>query len=318
MALAEIETLTLLQLFATLCILLSQSADDYFRIRVDDLSSAFNLSKSEVVSVLETGSRQNEHAPQPPQKKKKPHRKKTGSDIAKGGYAAEERVRWLIKTDSRIFPEILILAGKNHPKPDPTRLKNNSKTDIKLGPVNIQCKSKTSGGDGQVDRCWLGNLAKQIPMSDLVKKILTDLCVKPPNETNPRKVQYGQTPQFLKKYPSYQLALVIAYFENNKRRIVELVFLGIKEETKPHILAGIFGGKYEPQLLLWRMDEVIDYLCTQPVKIRRSHTTIEIGDSLYFQRKGGDKKALSSNQCQFKLNLDNLKKSLKPKTINLN
>ena len=314
--------------------------------------------------------------------------KKKGGDIAKGGYAEEEIMCSLIKNNTQIAQQLLNLAGsKTPPRTDPIRLNNRSKTDIKWGSINIQHKSKKSTGDGQVDRRWLDKLDQEIPMSNPVKKILTHFCVKPTDTTNPRKVKHGQTPYFLKKYPPDQLDLVVAYFEDNKRQIVESSFLGKADETKPAILSAAVtkrdntserhrtpfcllrtsfgcrqnsvlpcgrptprseatptglrvaegsgaGGLNEPPsgdskslnfdtaghgvskyIWMWDMGKVIDYLCTQPVKIRSSYTTIEIGSCFYFQRKGGDGKKLTSNQCQFKLSLTKLYRSLKAKVI---
>ena len=235
----------------------------------------------------------------------------TGSEIARGGYKEEKRMCMILKTNSQVAQAVLDLVDKPRPKTDPKVLNNRTKTDIKWGSINIQHKKKTSAIPGQVDRRWVSQLHERIPMSVPVKKILTDLCEIPLDKKDPRYVdrEKSRIKLTLKNYTQHQLDLVINYFRTNKKQIVECTFLGCLDETKPDILSATLFNKY---IYVWKMNDVVDYLCTQPVKIRPSQTVIEIGDCFHFQRKGGDSKKKSGNHCQFKLDLSKLYESTKP------
>lgn len=143
---------------------------------------------------------------------------------------------------------------------------------------------------------------EKVPMCENVLKCLKDMCELPLDKKNSKLCDksYRVVKLQLSNYTELQLNKITTYFENNKIKILEMVFLGYS--CIPKIFScTVFKKNKRHRLMMWKMDLLIEYFSTQKCNIRKSGTVIEIGSCLTFQRKGGDNGKKQANQFQFKL-----------------
>lgn len=221
----------------------------------------------------------------------------TGSTTAKNGYKEEEfMVSYINKNEYSVIRKLGCPSMKACVKP------GNTKTDI-IWTYNIQHKKTKDGQFGQVCRHWLDYMHTKVPMSQSVLTYLRGMCELPLDKKNNKMCDRSSPVVKLKRenYTERQLNSIILYFEKNKKRLLEMIFLGY-DDDKPKILScTVFKKKKRHKLMMWEMNVLIEYFCTQICKIRKSGTVIEIGSCLTFQRKGGDNGKKQANQFQFKL-----------------
>jgi R.HinP1I restriction endonuclease len=229
-----------------------------------------------------------------------------GREIAKGGYKEEEEIRNLLNNDDEFKKQIekkFNIDSKNNPQAK--LLNDTSKVDISYGTNQIQVKKTKPGQFGQVHRSWISHLIENVKGLFPIKDMLKDLCELPVKKVNGKKM-CDKTKKVKKlsedNYTKEELDKLIKCFEDNKRKIVEYAFLGSNSNSKPDIfVVSVYNGKKRDKIIASNINDIIDQIIQNPVKIRKSQTVIEIGDSFSFQRKGGDGGKDVANQFQFKL-----------------
>ena len=202
------------------------------------------------------------------------------SQIAKNGYLEEERV----------LNELNKLRNTIH-----HRVPGNLKTDIISEDKTFRAQVKKSSPKRfqQVLRTWTSTLTDAVPSLKPIEHILKYLCELP--------VQNGKcVGQRVKLTNANDNQVLINILNANKRAIVEYVLLGDIPDMQPtHLIIALYK-KNVRTVITKTMHEVIDEICSNDFKIRKSQTVIELG-KLTIQRKGGDGGKKSANQIQFKL-----------------
>lgn len=164
--------------------------------------------------------------------------------------------------------------------------------------LGIQVKASKSNY-GQVKRCNLNRFTQLFPQTLEIQYLLKGnfclpfdnrgICVK----NHPRKYF---TTQF---YQEVQLTDMLNILENNKRRIIEDVFLGRDKKFLPTLFMVIANSK---TLIIWKTSDIIDQLCLEKWEIGNRGATIQLSSRNFsLQRKGGDSGRKSANDLQFKL-----------------
>ncbi len=226
----------------------------------------------------------------------------TGSSIAKSGFKEEVNIcNHLNNNEYGIKEQIKSEFGSQCNGPAHV-LKGNSKTDIQ-NEINFQVKKYTNKGFGQLDRHYVHQLIDNIPGLEPIKSILVGLCELPLCNDG-RKCD--KTKEVIKLcnsvYSEDQLSLFIKTLNENKREILNYVFLGNETLTIPKFIIGVkYIKNKRNNITIYNISEIIDILMMEDFKIRKSKTVFELGNSLTFQRKGGDNGEKRANhiQCKF-------------------
>lgn len=243
--------------------------------------------------------------------------KGNGSSIAKSGFNEEELcVNYLNsnKDNLRIIIEEVIkynIGGSKFYKK-----KGNSKTDILNDILNIQVKKKSSGMPGQVDRRYIDKLIIEIPELNSITDILKGLCELPliPGTNNCDKSKHVKKLN-TNNYTQLELNNFLKILNDNKEKILKFIFEGQVENCKPTILLGVKYNGTNKEIQIYEIVNIINHLKEYDFNIRPSGTVVGLKKALLFKRKSGDNGNKSSNNIQFQIDLDELKKIINPKTI---
>jgi len=234
--------------------------------------------------------------------------KSVKSNTAKAGYCEEELAAADFNS-SRIRKMIAEYTGNKltgifH------RVTGINKTDItNSAGYNIQVKKYKTGQFGQVDRRWVSGLIESIPTLSPIAYLLNGLCESPLLPCG-KMIDKTKTRKLLStdNYSATELTYLIKVLNDNKKNILECIFLGNNPKYSPNILCGIeYIDNKRNNMTLYRMTDVIEYLAKQDFKITKSRSVISLGDCLTIQRKGGDGGKKSANNIQFKLVFSRLK-----------
>lgn len=227
----------------------------------------------------------------------------TGSETAKQGYQAETHLAGWLNTNASFRGKYLTFCNATHIDDGVFRkLPGTSKTDVTNGFWNLQVKKHAANRFGQVDRRWTQQLIDDIPdLNGATGEMLQKLCEIPLLPCG-RLVDPSKTRVLLstENYTPEQLTQLTQTLESNKRAIVETVLLGTDPATQPHHLCGIEYKETGAQVMMYRMNDVVEHLLTFEFAITPRHSVIKLGP-LSIQRKGGDNKRKSGNNIQFKL-----------------
>jgi len=219
---------------------------------------------------------------------------KKGSCIAKGGYNEEKHILSIIY--DFIDYALLKLGFEKIRCNNAKQIVGTKKSDIQVGPVNIQVK-KTTGIFGQVGRYWIDKLVSIIPdlsnVSYILKKtwefpVVDNKCVRTNCKFN--------------NFSNKELLNLVDTLEKTKIDILKFAFLGDNPEYYPDLfLVSYYKNNTRNKIIVWKTMDIIDYIAEFPVRIRERGTVIEFGPAFTMQRKGGDSGNPTANQLQFKL-----------------
>lgn len=176
--------------------------------------------------------------------------------------------------------------------------KDFSKTDITNNIINIQVKKTKINQSGQIGKYSINAIISDIPELKPIEKYLRQLCELPlidnfycdKSYENNRKLNLS----FL------ETEYFINTLNNNKRKILEYVFKGNRNDCIPNLFCISYKGLTD-KIIIYRINDIIEYLMDFSFKIKRSKTVISLGNIMSLQRKGGDSGRKSGNKLQFKL-----------------
>ena len=271
--------------------------------RILKLKNYSRKNKSELIELLKSNqtNKENNISNLKPIENKPNNVKLGGSEIAKGGYDEEKFIVNLINTDNNLREQLEKWYGKKIDN-NAELIPGNKKSDYKCGNLKFQHKRTKKNQFGQIDRHYVDNLIEKIPELKPIEYILKNLCELPINP-NTNKC-YKNKPKKLnnQNYSDTELKKLIDILEKNKKDILNYAFNGYENEYKPDIFGiSLFSDKIKrTKIIFWKMEDIINYLLTFTVKIRKLCTVIEIGNGLTFQRKHGDDGKKSANNFQFK------------------
>jgi len=241
----------------------------------------------------------------------------TGSSIAKSGFKEEENIcDNLNNNDHGLRDEIESKLGIQY-NGQASVLSGNSKTDIQYG-KNFQAKKYTGRGFGQLDRHYVDQIMESIPGLVSIKSILNGLCELPLCDDG-RKCDRTQKVKKLcnSVYSDDELALFIKTLNENKKAMLNYVFLGTENETTPEFIIGVqYIQNKRNNITIYNISEVIDILMGEDFKIRKSKTVFDLGKAFSFQRKGGDNGNKSANHIQCKFSFGKFRDLYDSKIVN--
>ena len=244
----------------------------------------------------------------------------TGSSIAKSGYYEEELICKDLNENNNDVCEIL--KNLNVFNRDTFKvLKGNSKVDVSNGVIKFQVKKYTLGKPpGQLDRHWTSDVVKVIPELEPIKPILVGLCELPLREDDKKKCDKNKPVIKLCNsiYSEDQLTLFIQTLNENKKDLLNYVFLGTDKTTTPEFMIGVqyINDDERNNITIYNISDIIDILMEEDFDIRKSKTVFGLGKSFYFQRKGGDNGNKSANQLQCKFSFQTFRESFDSKITN--
>lgn len=185
-----------------------------------------------------------------------------------------------------------------------SKIKGNFKSDISdsTNTFKIQVKKYKNKQFGQVDRHWVNDVISNIYGLKNVEHILKNLCEIPlKNCGNIVDKSKGRKLLNSKNYSDSELINFINIFNENKKQILEYVFLGKNIDYQPNYICGVEYGKKRKQIIIYNISDVIEYLQQFNFSIKNSKSVISLNNCFTIQRKGGDCGKKTSNQIQFKL-----------------
>lgn len=224
-----------------------------------------------------------------------------GSNTAKNGLNEELFIVDILNNDKNLQNQLSKFVNKNITN-NAYKINGTKKSDINISNINIQHKKTKKNQFGQLDRHYVEDLIDKIPQLSKCKYILQNLCELPINTiTSLCDKNYKITKINNINYTDHEINNLIQLFENNKRNILEYAFYGNDISYKPELLSiTLYNNNKRDKLIIWKLTDVIDYLMTFNVNIKKSKTVIEISNGLTFQRKGGDCGAKQANNFQIK------------------
>lgn len=231
------------------------------------------------------------------------------SDTAKNGYKEEDNVCNDLNNNVEIKQLFENFIKKKYSITFKKYNGNKCKIDISNDEyIFIQVKKYKKNQFGQLDRHWISDIIKQIPDLKQIEKILIDMCEYPLKKCG--KI-IDKTKQIKKlnndNYNNDELINLLNVLNNNKKIILEYVFLGNNNDI-PQYICGIECDKNNnrKKMTIYNIQDVIKYLEQYNFIIKKSHTVLQLGNCISFQRKGGDNGDKSSNQLQTKLIFSNI------------
>lgn len=226
----------------------------------------------------------------------------TGSSIAKSGFNEEKDICENLNNNKYGLKDKIESEFGFQCNNDGTVLKGNSKTDIR-NVFNFQVKKYTKKGFGQLDRHYVNHFIESISELERIKSMLVGLCELPLCDDGRRCDRTKKVKKLCNSvYSDDQLSLFIKTLNENKRKILNYVFLGNEKINIPEFIIGVkYIQNKRKNITIYKISEIIDILMKEDFKIRKSKTVFELGNSLTFQRKGGDKGKKGANhiQCKF-------------------
>ena len=200
------------------------------------------------------------------------------------------------------------------------RYPGRTKTDIYAiikgcNTLNIQIKRYTKSNSnvhrgGQVGKLRWVRLVELIPDLKKISKYMYPFFELPiVNKVCDKSKQIK-----LNNYDNKIQNFIIKILKNNKRKILEIILLGSEIKHRPNIFCGVeYINKKRNKITLITLDNLINYLMKFEFTINNNGNRINLGDSFFIQRKGGDRGRSSANCIQFriifyKLNIDENKK----------
>jgi hypothetical protein len=224
-----------------------------------------------------------------------------GSKIAKNGYAEEDYIISKLNEDNNLRLLFSNFVGKKITT-NAIKIKGKKKSDIMISDINIQHKKTKNNQFGQIDRHYIDDLIKYIPELNHCKYILQNLCELPINPITNLCNKNCKIKKLNKNnYSENELNNLINIFEKNKKNIINYAFSGIENKYIPDIFSiSLFNNNKREKIIFWKMNDIIKYLMSFNVKIKKSQTVIEISNGLTFQRKGGDSGKKQANNFQIK------------------
>lgn len=226
------------------------------------------------------------------------------SQTAKNGYKEEENICDDLKNIviKNYFSSVLGNTYDNC-----LRINGNHKCDIKSNNniLKAQVKKIKEGQFQQLDRHWIDHLIKNIPELSNISQILKDLFEYPLLSNQ----KYIDKSKSLKKlcisnYSQETLTNFLEILNNNLKLILNYAFLGTNIELQPEYLFCVnYINNKRSNIILFKIKEIIDYLCKFDFKISTKKTAIILGNDaiISLQRKGGDCGRKTSNQFQIKI-----------------
>lgn len=227
--------------------------------------------------------------------------------IAKNGFREEDYIVNVLNKDNKLQKLLEELTGKTITN-NAYRIKGNKKSDIMISNMNIQHKKTKNKQFGHIDRHYVDNLIDKIPELKDCEYMLKNLCEKPLDSiTKLCDKKYNIKKINNINYTDNEITNLINLIEKNKLHIINYAFCGYEKNFIPELFSiSLFSKNIREKIILWKMNDVIEYLMNSKVIIKNSHTVIQISNSLTFQRKGGDGGKKEANNFQFKFIPSNL------------
>lgn len=212
-----------------------------------------------------------------------------GSSTAKGGFEEEKYIAQLICENLDFNHALRIYFNLSD---NEIAHISKGKCDYMMFGANVQHKKTKSGQSQQLDRHWVRDLINHVPNLKPIEPMLKNLCEKKGHDKT-RKLDH---------YLPSERDHLLKMLEENKKSVLEYIFLGIDPDTRPDILSySIFEAKIRKLIVFIRMEHVLEHYMKGTLSIRASETVTDFGNGLTFQRKGGDAGKESANQYQFKI-----------------
>ena len=201
-----------------------------------------------------------------------------------------------------------------------TEYPGRTKTDVYAktkggGTLNIQVKRYTKPNanihrGGQVGKLRWKRLTELIPNLKNINEYMSSFFDLPlVNKICDKSKQIR-----LNEYDSKTQNFITDILNNNKRKILELILLGDEIKSCPKVFCGIeYSKKNRNKITLFTLNNLINHLMKFKFTINDYGNQINLGDSFFIQRKGGDRGRSGANFVQFriifyKLNINNKKK----------
>ena len=225
----------------------------------------------------------------------------TNSQTATRGYNEERMLCRDLNTNAALREKVSKFIGVNYD--NCIQFKGYTKCDIRSfdNTIKAQVKKYKSGQFQQIDRHWISD----IPCLEPVAGPLKSLCEYPllSNGTHVDK-SHGVKRLLVEEYTQEELDEIISTLNNQKDDVLKFALLGTDSEQQPTYLFAIeYINNMRSKIVLFNMQDILQYLSTLNFKIMKKGTVIALGDEhvLSLQRKGGDGGKKSSNQLQMKI-----------------
>ncbi len=222
---------------------------------------------------------------------------------AKEGYSEEQRVCHDLNTCSEFRSKFGAFSGEVHNTTFKQK-KGTTKIDIYNDEFGIQVKKTKKDQFGQIARHNVELIINSIPQLKQCETLLKNMC-EIPLSADKKFVDKTKSRIPLRNdtYSDEELSTFINVLNQNVTRIVEFALLGDTED-KPQILIEVLYDRKtrnRDKIIVYKMEDIINYLKCQKFTISKSGTVIKLGDSIItIQRKGGDTGRAASNQLQIK------------------
>lgn len=231
------------------------------------------------------------------------------SNTAKNGYKEEDNVCSDLNNNQEIKHLFENFMKKKYSNTFKKHDDKKSKIDISNDEhIFIQVKKYKKNQFGQLDRHWISDIIKYIPLLKSIENMLIDMCEYPLKKCG---IKIDKTKQIKKlnndNYNDDELTNLLNTLNNNKKLILEYVFFGTNNNVPKYICGIEYDNKNNRKsMIIYNIEDIIKYLEQYNFIIKKSHTVIELGNCISFQRKGGDNGNKSSNQLQTKLIFSNI------------
>ena len=232
------------------------------------------------------------------------------SHIALGGFRNEDWVAGQFNdVDSPYGMEWLKFMGYGQPKKVCAQTTRKmgffNKADVLVlvdGEVEWVSVKKFTAGFNQIDKQWVGKLAKQWKMPDEVSCSLRMYCGeeghRPVDLLGPSLSTRDKRRFFMDELPAERQAAVISFLDKTKRRIIRDVMAGRGKGAARWILA-VEERQHEPsKSVLVQMDAAVRHCAEGPAMVTKAGN-LKLG-RITIQRKGGDAGKKTARMLQFK------------------
>ena len=176
--------------------------------------------------------------------------------------------------------------------------------------LKIQIKKYKINQFQQVDRHWIEDLVRHIPLLKDIEHLLKSWCEIPLKECNKLIDKSAGKKIFnANNFTELELTRVLNTLNSLKKQILEFAFYGVYKDASPDYLIGVeYLKNVRHKQVAYKVHDIITYLENLgDFEFSKSRSVIKLGDAFTIQRKGGDGGKKSSNQIQMKIVLSRLK-----------
>lgn len=223
---------------------------------------------------------------------------------AKGGYLEEDFIKNYMNINTSVKKKFRSYFKTEYYTL--SKIKGTHKVDISDGiNCHFQVKKSKLNQFGQIARHSIDSFVKYIP--DLSKIIhILKKWIEIPLKDDGKHIDntYTKVKLTTSFFTEDELITLISTLNEKeiKKKIIELVLLGICKKLKPNYICVIlYENDIRKKIIFYKMNDIIAYLLQFDFQISKGKTVIYLGDIFTLQRKGGDGGRKSSNNIQFKI-----------------